>query len=89
MGIPGVGRPTDRRRRGGEIIADGLRAHPNSPTLHYELACLEALGGRDQPALAELRAALEVTPELARSARQDPDFERLRADPSFRELTAQ
>src|SRR5207342_1546622 len=32
--------------RAREILAEGLEVHPGSPSLHYNLACLEAVEGR-------------------------------------------
>jgi thioredoxin-like negative regulator of GroEL len=65
-----------------------MAAHPDSPGLAYNLACLEALQGRGAEALAHLRAALEHDPELAAAARDDEDFASLREDDEFRKLTA-
>ncbi len=70
-----------------EIIADGLRAHPQSPTLHYELACIDATQGHHAEALAALQTAVELRPECREWAREDPDFDSLRGDASFRRLT--
>jgi tetratricopeptide (TPR) repeat protein len=70
-----------------EILEDGLRAHPESATLHYSLACVEALDGRDEEALAALRKAVELRPEVKEWAREDADFETLHHDPVFRALT--
>jgi quercetin dioxygenase-like cupin family protein len=72
--------------RAREILADGLATHPESGSLHYNLACLEAWGGDREAALASLRRALELRPELAKWARGDADLESLRDDPEFRTL---
>ena len=40
--------------RAREILAEGLERTPGSPSLHYNLACLEAVEGRRDRALAEL-----------------------------------
>jgi tetratricopeptide (TPR) repeat protein len=70
------------------IFAEGLQAHPESPGLHYNLACLEALQGRREPAIAMLRLALEHDAELTALARDDEDFASLRDDEEFAALTA-
>jgi hypothetical protein len=70
------------------IFAEGMEAHPESPGLAYNLACLEALQGRSAEAIAHLRAAVEHDGELAGLAREDEDFASLRDDEEFRELTA-
>jgi quercetin dioxygenase-like cupin family protein len=74
--------------RGRKIFAEGLAAHPDSASLYYNLACLEAVQGERDAALAALRRALEIKPEMANSARDDEDFESLREDPDFRALAA-
>jgi hypothetical protein len=78
--------------RAREILAAGLQARPDAATLHYNLACLEALQSNRSAALASLRQAFEVLRdeaqgELAASAREDEDFEGLRGDPEFDALT--
>jgi quercetin dioxygenase-like cupin family protein len=72
--------------RAREILAEGLEAHPESRALHYNLACLEALQGRREAALAALGQALELSPDVARWARDDEDFAALRGDPEFQAL---
>jgi len=71
-----------------EVLTEGLEAHPESASLHYNLACLEAVQGNRDGALAALRLALDRKPEFAESAREDEDFESLRDDPEFRALAA-
>jgi Cupin domain len=71
-----------------EILEDGLRSHPESPSLRYELACLEALTGHSEQALAALSGAVKRNPECRDWARGDPDFASLRDEAAFRELTA-
>ncbi len=75
--------------RARKILAEGLHAHPASPSLHYNLACLEAVEGRRDDALAALRRAIQLEPEVRDWARQDDDFETLRADPAFGSLVDQ
>jgi quercetin dioxygenase-like cupin family protein len=75
----------DRAR---EILKDGLRSHPQGGSLHYGMACVDALEGRREQALASLRKAFERRPELKQWAREDADLEALRDDPGFRALTA-
>jgi hypothetical protein len=75
----------DRAR---QILAEGLDAHPGSASLHYNLACLEAVQGRRDAALASLRSAVELRPEAAEWARDDEDLASLRDDPEFRALAA-
>jgi quercetin dioxygenase-like cupin family protein len=72
--------------RAREILVDGLEIHPDSASLYYALACLEAVQGRRDAALEALRQALEAAPDAAVWARDDEDFAGLRDDPEFRSL---
>jgi mannose-6-phosphate isomerase-like protein (cupin superfamily) len=72
--------------RAREILEDGLRAHPEDGGLYYNVACLEAIAGRRDEALAALRAAIEHRHETAAWAREDDDFAELSADPEFQAL---
>jgi quercetin dioxygenase-like cupin family protein len=73
----------DRAR---EILTEGLGLHPESASLRYGLACLEAVEGRRDPALTALRQAMDLAPDAAVWARDDEDFATLRDDPEFRSL---
>jgi quercetin dioxygenase-like cupin family protein len=72
--------------RAREILAEGVELHPGSPSLQYNLACLEALEGHRDVALATLAEAIRIRPEVADWARDDDDFASLRDDPQFRAL---
>jgi quercetin dioxygenase-like cupin family protein len=72
--------------RAREILAEGLEARPGAPTLLYNVACLEALEGNRDAAMARLRAAIEARPEIGAWAREDDDLASLRGDPEFDEL---
>jgi hypothetical protein len=52
------------------------------------VACLQAVQGNRDAALAALRRAVELKPQVADWAREDKDFESLRDDPEFRALAA-
>jgi tetratricopeptide (TPR) repeat protein len=71
-----------------KVLNEGRRAHPQSPSIAYAFACVEALGGNRDRALAELRSALDREPELAEWAAKDSDLESLRGDPEFEKLTS-
>jgi mannose-6-phosphate isomerase-like protein (cupin superfamily) len=61
-----------------EVASEGLPRHADDAGLLYNIACWEALTGRDD-ALAHLRQAYELEPEKVREwAREDPDLESLR-----------
>lgn len=70
------------------ILEDGLTSHPENPSLLYELACLDSVGGRRQDALATLARAIAGKPAVRQWAREDADFETLRNDPDFTAMTA-
>jgi quercetin dioxygenase-like cupin family protein len=72
--------------RAREILFDGLEAHPQSRALYYDLACLEAVQGRREAALAALGKAIELSREVGEWARNDEDLASLRDDPEFRSL---
>jgi hypothetical protein len=69
-----------------EILLDAMGQYTDPGVLHYNLACAETQIGDADAALDQLRAALSEDPSLAPNAREDPDLERLRSDPRFREL---
>ena len=65
------------------VLEDGLRVHPDSGSLYYEIACLESRGGNVEAALDALRRAVELRPEAGDWARGDDDFAALRGDDRF------
>jgi quercetin dioxygenase-like cupin family protein len=69
-----------------QILEEGLAAWPESPTIHYNLACLDALQGDAEAALRSLRRALQLRPEVVQWAREDEDLATLRDWPEFAEL---
>jgi hypothetical protein len=69
------------------ILEEGLISHPENPSLLYEFACLEAIGGQHKDALNWLARAIAIKPEIRAWAREDDDFEGLRADPAFVVMT--
>src|SRR5579863_5108511 len=81
-------RARDDPARAREILTEGLTALPDSPSLHYNLACLDAAEGHHQDAIAHLRHAIELRPNLAESARTDDDLAALHDDPDFKALTS-
>ncbi len=65
------------------IASEGLTDHPEHPTLHYQLACYNALGGHPEQALEHMRKAAEANPEMIEWASDDADLDSIRDDPSF------
>ncbi len=65
--------------------ADTLRealARGDDSTLLYNLACYESLTGRRDAALVALRRAIELDPSFRELAREDADFDAVRAEVS-------
>ena len=79
----------ERHRTAGDYDAylaelqDALARRPDNPGALYHVACAEALAGRSDDALAHLRRALELNPELAEHARAEEDFVSLRERPDW------
>ena len=69
---------------------DAIRLHeqalaerPDHPALLYNLACMEARGGRPDDALRHLQRAVELEPKWAAEAAGDSDFDSIRDEPDF------
>jgi quercetin dioxygenase-like cupin family protein len=78
--------PAMREERWDEAIRiheEALVEKPDHPALLYNLACMEARGGRPEDALTHLRQAVELEPKWAAHAAKDADFESIRDDPGF------
>jgi mannose-6-phosphate isomerase-like protein (cupin superfamily) len=66
-----------------------IAERPQMWALPYNLACLEALSGNTDEALAALHRALELNrEEIYDYLREDSDLDSLRDDPGFQELLA-
>lgn len=65
------------------IHEEALAERPDHPALLYNLACMEARGGRHLDALLHLRRACELDPTWSGHARTDPDFAAIRSEPGF------
>jgi hypothetical protein len=67
-----------------EIASEGLADHPQNPSLRYQLACFEALGGNRAAAIRHLRIAFDNNPATREWASGDEDLESVRDDPALR-----
>jgi hypothetical protein len=64
-----------------------VEAHPLYAAPPYDVACCERLAGRTTDAVEHLRCAIDL-PEQCRSyAKGDSDFDPIRDEPAFKELT--
>jgi hypothetical protein len=66
-----------------DLVAATLADHPDNAHVLYNTACLEALAGRRDDAIAHLRAAVERDPRTREWAAGDSDFDSIRDDPEF------
>jgi tetratricopeptide (TPR) repeat protein len=67
-----------------EIASEGLADWPDHPSLHYQLACYEALGGNREKAIDHLKIAYANNPETREWAAGDEDLDSIRDDPALR-----
>jgi tetratricopeptide (TPR) repeat protein len=61
-----------------EIAAEGLRDWPDHATIHYQLACYRALGGRREDAVEHLSRAFELDSRTREWAERDSDLDSVR-----------
>jgi hypothetical protein len=69
-----------------KVLTDALPHYKDKAGIIYNIACAEALLGEVDEALGHLREAIELHPDYAENAREDPDFEPIRSDPRFAAL---
>jgi tetratricopeptide (TPR) repeat protein len=67
------------------LLREGLEAHPDNPSILYNLACILAQSGKTDEAFDLLRRSLEAEPKYRKYAESDEDLDPLRADPRFSE----
>ena len=65
------------------IHVEALEEQPEHPALLYNLACMEARGGRHLDALLHIQRAVELDPKWAEHAAKDSDFAAIRSEPGF------
>jgi hypothetical protein len=65
------------------IHEEALEEHPDEPALLYNLACMEARGGRHLDALLHLKQSVDLDPKWAEHAAKDSDFAAIRSEPGF------
>ena len=78
--------PAARAERWDEAIRlneEALARHPDDAGVLYNLACMEARGGRALDALLHLQRAVELEPRYGEYARGDSDFAAIRNEPGF------
>jgi len=70
-----------------EVLQQGLEASPREPILLYNLACYHALAGRVQAAIEHLTKAIALDGRFRDLTSAEPDFDPIRQDPRFVEVT--
>jgi tetratricopeptide (TPR) repeat protein len=65
------------------VASEGLADWPGHPSLHYQLACYEALGGNREKAIEHLKIAYANNPETREWASDDEDLDSIRDDPAL------
>ena len=65
------------------IHVEALLERPDNSALLYNLACMEARGGRALDALLHLQEAVSLDPKWADYASKDSDFAAIRSEPGF------
>ena len=68
-------------------LEDALEHHPGNAAVLYNLACMESLAGRPDSALEHLSASVAADENFRDYARRDSDFDPIRDDARFSELT--
>jgi len=71
-----------------EALQEALDAKPNTAIIHYNLACYWSLAKHKDNALKYLSQALQIDPDYRDLIHKERDFDALRDDPDFRQLTA-
>lgn len=66
------------------VASEGLADWPEHPSLHYQLACYEALAGHREEAIRHLRIAYDNNPATREWAAGDEDLDSIRDDPALR-----
>jgi tetratricopeptide (TPR) repeat protein len=71
-----------------EALHEALAVDPQQAIVHYNLACYQSLSGQTKAALEHLRIALEIDADYRELATRESDFDAIRTDPGFLELTS-
>ena len=76
------GRYAEAADRGLELI----EARPDQAYLYYNVACCESLAGRAPDAIERLPQAIDMWEGCREMAKDDSDFDPIRAEPDFQDL---
>lgn len=79
---------SDRLDMAIESLQEAIAAKPGTAIVHYNLACYWSLAHNVEAALSHLAIAFELDPDYKDLVHKEHDFDPIRNDPSFRQLTA-
>jgi tetratricopeptide (TPR) repeat protein len=71
-----------------ESLEEAQVAKPNLAIIHYNLACYWSLANNKARALQYLGHALQIDPDYRELVHREHDFDTIRDDPEFRQMTA-
>ena len=71
-----------------ESLQEAITAKPGTAIVHYNLACYWSLAHGVEAALSHLAIAFELDPDYKELVHKELDFDPIRDDPGFRQLTA-
>lgn len=69
------------------VLDDALDVAPDQGIIHYNLACYWSLAHETDRALQFLLQSFEIEPNFRDLVADEPDFDPIREDPDFRDLT--
>ena len=69
-----------------KLFQVALATRPDSPDLLYNIACMYALEGNRKDAIRTLKSSIDHGFKNTDLLKTDPDLEKLRSDPDFREV---
>lgn len=78
---------TNRLDQAIESLQQALEVEPSNGLLHYNLACYYSLAREKQLALSSLARSLEIDRNFLDLIPEEEDFDPLRNDPQFQDLT--
>ena len=71
-----------------EALEQARSLDPQQAVIHYNLACYWSLAGNAATALQYLAQSFTMDPQFRQLAEREPDFDPIRSDPGFQNLTS-
>ena len=79
---------THQLRQAIHSLESALEVDPSEAIIHYNLACYWSLANNKARALEYLGHALQLDPDYRELVHREHDFDTIRDDPEFRQMTA-